>query len=208
MTTHDGVRNFGFDPHVLGCMHARKKGKGPHAQTPFDAKLPPKRLRMKRNNRCVLKPPSVQPSCSSKNVGTEISIRFHRTRLSKQNSVAALHYAHVTRVRHISELSKFPHIFVGTFQLGSLLFESELCTKIKHNKRRWYPQQQKASLKWILITTFSLPLMYWLSVQPEASIVAKYKSILSKYNGILSKLKNILSEYKSTLSNYKSSLSE
>ena len=28
------------------------------------------------------------------------------------------------------------------------------------DKRRWYPQQQRASLKWILITTFSLPLLY------------------------------------------------
>ena len=76
------------------------------------------------------------------------------------------------------------------------------------NKRRWYPQHQRASLKWILITTFSLPLMYWLSMQHEASIVAKYKSIRSKYNGILSKYKNSLSEYKSILSNYKSTLSE
>ena len=33
-------------------------------------------------------------------------------------------------------------------------------------------------IKWTLITTFSLPLLY--SMKPEASIVAKYKSILSK----------------------------
>lgn len=93
------------------CMQKRKLKVPMHKQTPFDAKLPPKRLRMKRNNRFVLKPPSAQPSCSSKNVWTEISIRFHRTRRSKQNFVAALHYTHVTRVRHISELLRFPPHF-------------------------------------------------------------------------------------------------
>ena len=78
------------------------------------------------------------------------------------------------------------------------------------NKRRWYPQQQRASLNWILITNFSLPLIYWLSMQPEASILilAKYKSIFSKYNGRLLKYKNLLSGCKSILSNYKSTLSE
>ena len=33
-------------------------------------------------------------------------------------------------------------------------------TQQKDKRSRWYPQQQRASLKWILITTFSLPLLY------------------------------------------------
>ena len=65
-----------------------------------------------------------------------------------------------------------------------------------------------AFIKWTLITTFSLPLLYWFSVQPEASIVAKYKSILSKYKNGLSKYKSIASKYKSIASKYKSILSK
>ena len=53
-----------------------------------------------------------------------------------------------------------------------------------------------AFIKWTLITTFCLPFLYWFSVQPEASIVAKYKSILSKYKSMLSKYKSLLSKYK------------
>ena len=67
-------------------------------------------------------------------------------------------------------------------------------------------------IKWTLITTFFLPLLYWFSLQPEASIVAKYKSVLSNYTRLvyfqlskclLSKCKTILSKYKSALSKYK-----
>ena len=63
-------------------------------------------------------------------------------------------------------------------------------------------------IKWTLITTFSLPLLYWFSMQPDASIVVKYKAILSKYKSARSKYKSILSKYKSTLSKYKSILSK
>ena len=65
-----------------------------------------------------------------------------------------------------------------------------------------------AFIKWTLITTFSLPLLYWFSMQPEASIVAKYKSILSMYKNGLSKYKSIVSKYQSILSKYKSMLSK
>ena len=61
-------------------------------------------------------------------------------------------------------------------------------------------------IKWILITTFSSPLLQWFSMQPEASIVAKYKRILSKYKSICSNYKSTLSKYKSPLSKYKSIL--
>ena len=55
-----------------------------------------------------------------------------------------------------------------------------------------------ACLKWTWITTVSLPLLCWFSMQPEASIVAKYKSILSKYKNALSKFRSTKTYFQST----------
>ena len=68
--------------------------------------------------------------------------------------------------------------------------------------------QEVCIIKWTLTTTFSLPLLYWFAMQPEACIVAKYKSILAKYKCILSKYKSILSTCKIILSKYKNILAK
>ena len=111
----------------------------------------------------------------------------------------------------------------GTWQRFQATNSGWRSPKKMKNKRRWYRRSPTARRfacfkVYTFITSFSLPLLYWFSMQPEASIVAKYKSILLKYKSILlyctkvyfpstkvyfPKYTSILSKYKSLFSIYK-----